>query len=168
LGIFVLMLSSTLLPPLNVLLVLLAVVGLIAWLNWRSFIKVHSTAQAALRDTFAQSKTTPPPDLAPSLSPLLAEAGLDAVTLPADSVVIGKLIRELALRTATGASIVCIERQNTRTLNPGPDDELLSGDKVFLLGSQEQIVVAKEFLQTRLPKKEPVGREQDRQDSQTR
>jgi CPA2 family monovalent cation:H+ antiporter-2 len=146
------MLSSTLLPPLNVLLVLLAIVGLIAWLKWRSFIKVHSTAQAALQDTFAKTNGPQPQNVALSLSPLLAEANLEAVAVPADSVVTGKFIHELALRTQTGASIVCIERQNTRMLNPGPDEEILAGDKVLLLGSHEQLTQAKQLLLTLQPK----------------
>jgi CPA2 family monovalent cation:H+ antiporter-2 len=148
LGVFVLMLSSTLLPPLNVLLVLLVIVGLIAWLTWRPFVKVHSTAQAALNDTFAKTDSPAPQNIGAQLFPLLDEANLDAVTVPADSTVAGKLIRELALRTVTGASIVCIERQNTRSLNPGPDEEILAGDKVLLLGSQEQLTMAKQLLVT--------------------
>jgi len=36
------------------------ILGLIAWLTWRPFIKVHSTAQAALNDTFAKTDTPHP------------------------------------------------------------------------------------------------------------
>ncbi|MFT3867412.1 MAG: cation:proton antiporter [Nibricoccus sp.] len=146
LGIFVLLLSSTLLPPLNVLPVLLVIVGLIAWLMWRSFIKVYSSAQAALRDTFEQTNTPHANPIATPIVPLLAEANLDSVAVPDDSAAAGKLIHELALRTKTGASIVCIERQNTRLLNPGPDEEIMSGDKVLLLGSHEQLTQAKKLL----------------------
>jgi len=160
LGIFVLLLSSTLLPPLNVLLVLLALVGLIAWLMWRSFIKVHSTAQAALQETFSKADEVQPPNAAQPLSPLLAEANLAPVDVAADSIVKGKLIRELALRTQTGASIVCIERQNTRMLNPGPDDEILAGDKVLLLGSIDQIAVAKKLFLTPQPSKATLAQAQ--------
>lgn len=152
LGVFVLLLSSTLLPPLNVLLVLLGIVGLIAWLMWRSFIKVHSTAQAALQDTFARSNAPHAEPIAPTFTPLLAEANLDPVAVPPDSAVAGKLIRELALRTQTGASIVCIERQNTRLLNPGPDEEIQAGDKVLLLGSAEQLALARQLLLAPLSK----------------
>lgn len=157
LGVFVLMLSSALLPPLNVLLVLIAIVGLIAWLKWRSFIKVHSTAQAALQDTFANKDLHQPPEIVAPRPPVLPEANLDSVDVPADSAVAGKLIHELALRTQTGASIVCIERQNTRTINPGPDEEILAGDKVLLLGSHEQIAMAKQFLLTRPSKQGEAG-----------
>jgi CPA2 family monovalent cation:H+ antiporter-2 len=146
LGVFVLLLSSTLLPPVKVLLVLLVVIGLIAALMWRPFIKVHSTAQAALQDTFAKSAVLPSPQAELPPAPLLSEANLESVPVPLNAAVAGKLIRELALRTQTGASVVCIERQNARLLNPGPDEEILVGDKVLLLGSPEQLTAAKQVL----------------------
>lgn len=157
LGVFVLLLSSTVLPPLNVLLVLLVIVGLIAWLMWRSFIKVYSSAQSALHDTFALTNAPHPQPVAPPSVPLLAEANLDSVAVPEDSAVAGKLIHELALRTKTGASIVCIERQNARLLNPGPDEEIMRGDKILLLGSHEQLTLARKLLISQQPKPVPEG-----------
>jgi hypothetical protein len=111
------------------------------------------TPPYSLQDTFTKTNAQHPQNTTPQLSPLLAEANLDAVAVPADSVVAGKLIRELALRIATGAIIVCIECQNTRMLNPGPDEEILAGDKVMLLGSHEQLTMAKELLLTTLSEK---------------
>jgi CPA2 family monovalent cation:H+ antiporter-2 len=145
LGLFILVLSSTLLPPLNVLLVLLIIVGLIAWLMWRLFIKVYSKAQVALHETFAQE---PPAKPLPSaaLPSVLREANLATVLIAADSPAIGKLIRELQLRTATGASIVGIERNGASILNPGPDEELLANDQVLLLGSAGQLEAGKTML----------------------
>ena len=56
----------------------------------------------------------------------------------------GKLIGELELRTRTGASIVGIERNGgERIINPGPDEELQSGDQVLLLGTRAQLDSAK-------------------------
>lgn len=145
LGLFILVLSSTLLPPLNVLLVLLVIVGLIAWLMWRSFIKVYSKAQVALHETFAQE---PPekPIHSPILPSLLREANLATVAITPSSPAIGKLIRELQIRTATGASIVGIERNGASILNPGPDEELLANDQLLLLGSRDQLEAGKAML----------------------
>ena len=146
LGLFTLVLSSTLLPPLPVLLVLLVIVGLIAWLLWRSFIKVYSKAQVALQETFAQP-ADPRPDTAQIAKPsLLRDADLETVMLTADSPSVGKLIRELELRTRTGASIVAIERNGVNTVNPGPDEELLANDQVLLLGSPAQLEKARKHL----------------------
>jgi len=65
------------------------------------------------------------------------------VTVPAGAVVAGKLIREIALRTATGASVVGIERQGTNLINPGPDEELQAGDQVLVLGNRAQLDAAR-------------------------
>jgi CPA2 family monovalent cation:H+ antiporter-2 len=146
LGLFILALSTTLLPTFKVLVALLAVIALITWLLWRSFIKVYSKAQVALHETFAQA---PPPRDAPALNPLpslLHEANLETVTINEESGVAGKLIRELELRTRTGASIVGIERSGNNLINPGPDEELQAGDQVLLLGSRAQLDAAKAAL----------------------
>lgn len=146
LGLFVLVLSSTLLPPLNVLLVLLVISGFIAWLLWRSFIKVYAKAQVALMETFAQAPA-PRHDTAQIVKPsLLRDADLETVILTAGSPAIGKLIRELELRTRTGASIVAIERSGVNNVNPSPDEELQVNDQVLLLGSAEQLEKARKHL----------------------
>jgi len=146
LGLFVLVLSSTLLPGLPVLLLLLGIVACITWLLWRSFIKVYSKAQVALHETLAQPPV-PRPDHLPAVLPsLLREADLATVTLAADSPAAGKLIREIGLRTRTGASIVGIERAGTNLINPGPDEELLPGNQVLLLGTPAQLQAARAAL----------------------
>jgi CPA2 family monovalent cation:H+ antiporter-2 len=63
-----------------------------------------------------------------ALPSLLREVDLETVTISADSPVAGKLIRELQLRTQTGASIVGIERNDAKIINPGLDEELQFGD----------------------------------------
>lgn len=146
LGLFVLVLSSTLLPPLPVLLVLLVIIGLVAWRLWSSFIKVYSKAQFALQETFAQ-QPAPRHDTAQIAKPsLLRDADLETITLTAGSPAIGKLIRELELRTKTGASIVAIERNGVNNVNPGPDEELQVNDQLLLLGSAAQLEKARKHL----------------------
>ncbi len=147
LGLYVLLLSSALLPNARMLIVLLLIVALITWLLWRSFIRVYSKAQSALQETFTQ----PPPTRhehapVPPLGGLLREADLEMLTLAAGSVATGKLIRELQLRSETGASIVGIERNGNSLVNPGPDEELQAGDQVLLLGTREQLDKAKTAL----------------------
>jgi CPA2 family monovalent cation:H+ antiporter-2 len=142
LGLFVLVLSSALLPTFNVMIVLLVIAAFITWLLWRSSIRIYSKAQAALEETFAQ--TAAPPERRPSALPaLLREADLETVTLTLGSPGVGKLIRELELRTRTGASIVGIERGGQNIINPGPDEDLQAGDHVLLLGTRAQLDAAK-------------------------
>jgi CPA2 family monovalent cation:H+ antiporter-2 len=144
LGLCVLMLSSTLLPSLEILLVLLVILALVTWLLWRSFIRIYSQAQIALRDTFAQAPPPRPEEVPPHLAGFLRDADLETVEMAANAPAVGKLIRELELRSRTGASIVAIERKGgERIINPGPDEELLSGDQVLLVGTSAQLASAK-------------------------
>jgi CPA2 family monovalent cation:H+ antiporter-2 len=146
LGLFILVLSSALLPSLNVLLVLLVIVACTTWLHWRSFIRIYSRAQVALEETFAQPPATHPHDAPAALQSLLREADLETVTITGDSPAAGKLIHELELRTRTGASIVGIERNGANLINPSADEELRSGDQVLLLGTRDQLDSAKAVL----------------------
>ena len=77
---------------------------------------------------------------------MLREADLETVTIAEDSPAAGKLIRELELRTRTGASIVGIERSGENIINPSADEELQSGDQVLLLGSRAQLDAARRCL----------------------
>jgi len=146
LGAFVLMLSSTVLPSLNLMIILLIIVALTTWLLWRSFIKIYSRAQIALEETFAQ-QPPPRPLVAPAaLQSMLRHADLETVTLAANSPAAGKLIHELELRTRTGASIVGIERKGANIINPSADEELQVGDQVLLIGNQAQLNAARKCL----------------------
>jgi K+:H+ antiporter len=142
LGLYILILSSALLPTFKVMLVLLLLAGIISWLLRRSFIKVYAKAQVALEETFAQQ---PLPKLAhapAALPSLLREADLKTVIIALGSPAVGKLIRELQLRTQTGASIVGIERSGGSVINPGPDEELQADDQLLLLGNSSQLDAA--------------------------
>jgi len=136
---FVFVLSSTLLPSLKTLLVLLALIALVTFLLWRSFIKIYSQAQIALRETLSQSSPPPPAQAPAPLRGFLREADLETMEIAADAPAARKLIRELELRTRTGASIVGIERNGERIINPGPDEELQSGDQLLLVGTRAQL-----------------------------
>ena len=122
-------------------MVLLLIVALVMWAWWRAFIRWYSKAQFALIETFER----PPPARPESTTQffrLLSHAQLRVVVVDQGSPVAGKLIRELELRTHTGASIVGIERNGENHVNPGPDEEVRVGDKLLLLGSSEQLTQA--------------------------
>jgi CPA2 family monovalent cation:H+ antiporter-2 len=77
---------------------------------------------------------------------LLEKGQLASVTIAPDSRAAGRLIRELRLRTETGATIVAIERAGVSTVNPDPDEELLASDKILLLGRTDQLEKARTAL----------------------
>ena len=80
--------------------------------------------------------------LQPLLPPLLRHANLRTLQLTAASPASGRLIRELRLRTLCGASIVGIDRGNQSVINPGPDEEIIEGDLVLILGTPAQLDAA--------------------------
>ena len=142
LGLTVLVLSSAILPPLNVLLLLLLIVGFTTWLSWRGMVRVYARAQLALRETLSQP---PRPKSTQSIEPFetfLKEAELKTVIVASTSPIQGKLIRDLDLRSRTGASIVAIERAGRNIVNPPPDEEVQAGDTLLLLGNGAQLLAA--------------------------
>lgn len=146
----VLLLSSTILPSRNFLLLELVIVGVSGFLIYRGAVKLYARAQGALQDTFAQQADPLPanPHAAPELPPLLREAKLETVEIAEGTSVKGKMIAELQLRQQTGASIVGIERAGMSIVNPEPTEELHPGDQVLLIGSPKQLVSAKELLRS--------------------
>jgi len=147
LGLFVIVLSSTLLPSLRVFIFLLFLVGIVSWLLRRSLIRVYAKAQFALEETLRQQPAEAPHHSAPTPLPtMLREANLKSVTLKPGSVAHGQRIRELQLRSRCGANIVGIEREGANIINPAPDEELRAGDHVLLLGSGAQLEAAQDIL----------------------
>ncbi|CAN5510201.1 cation:proton antiporter [soil metagenome] len=151
---FLLVLSTAILPSGKILLLLIVVVAVAGFLLYRSSVKVYANAQFALYDTFAQPADPlempehgdhPP---APTPMPaMLKEAKLETVDLRDAMRSVGKMISELQLRSKTGASIVGIERRGINIINPGPTEELEAGDHLLLIGRTEELIVAKELLQ---------------------
>lgn len=144
--IIVLVLSSTILPSWNVLLVLALVVLLATLLLRRVFIRLHARAQVALAETFAQTPPQRHQDAMASLPSLLREAELRMISIGEDAESAGKMISELKLRTRTGASIVGIERSGTNLVNPRADEELHRGDNVLIIGTAGQLIAAETVL----------------------
>src|SRR5262249_3918041 len=143
LGLYIVVLSAALLPSVKVFFALLLIAAILSLVLRRSFIKVYAKAQFALQETL--SKATPPHSSA--TVPFLREAHLERVTIRSKSVAAGKRVRELQLRSETGASIVGIERNGASLINPGPDEELQSGDQVSLLGTRGQLAAARALLE---------------------
>jgi len=152
--VWVLILSSAILPPWPVFVMLLGVILAITTLMWNKFLRVYAKAQIAIRETLTY---TPPP--VPEIRPIpsmLEEAELETITVGDDSPAIGKLIRELKLRSKTGASIVGLERNGSSIVNPGPDEEIKAADRVLLLGTEEHLESAERFFAPELEDPEKV------------
>ena len=147
LGMVLLLFSAAILPSREILWAVVVVVGAITALMWRSFVRIYSKAQLTIRETLSVSEQhREQPEALPPLAGLLEKAQLAAVTIAPGSRAAGRLIRELRLRTETGATIVAIERAGVSTVNPDPDEELLASDKILLLGRSDQLAKARAAL----------------------
>jgi len=137
--------SAALLPPWQTLVVLLVILGLLVLKFGRSFNRWYSDAKFALVSTFIHDEPASITAPATPTSMPWSNAHLKKVTVRSGFVV-GKLIRELQLRTVSGASIVAIERSGKPTVNPGPDTEILEGDDLLILGNPDQLDAAQRII----------------------
>jgi CPA2 family monovalent cation:H+ antiporter-2 len=142
---FTILLSTSILGSLESMVPLLLLVTMSALLFRRMLVRIYSRAEIALHETLVELPRLRPK--APKPMPeLLREAEVETMEIPADSAMIGRKLREIPLRQQTGASIVAIERAGQRVINPGPEESLLSGDRVLLLGQTEQLPAACDLL----------------------
>ncbi|MDP6892920.1 MAG: cation:proton antiporter [Verrucomicrobiota bacterium] len=134
------LLSSALLPPLKIMLALMVVVAVVAWLQWRFLVRVYARAQIAIKETLESHEISQSREVEQEL---LRAAHLERVCLNKGSAVLGQAIAVLRLREETGVSIVGIERDGERILNPGGGEVILEGDVVLLLGEKDQLEQAR-------------------------
>jgi K+/H+ antiporter YhaU regulatory subunit KhtT len=74
---------------------------------------------------------------------LLENASLITVPIAAGAPALGKQIRELELRTRTGATAVAVRRGTETVISPEPDFEFQLHDEVLLIGDQRQLAEAR-------------------------
>jgi CPA2 family monovalent cation:H+ antiporter-2 len=146
LAILLLLLSSFLLPPFEVLLILLGIVVLIALLLRTFFIRIYSRAQVSIREVLSRENETIEPASPGRLPSLLENAELLTVTIRPGTVAVGKQIRELELRTRTGATAVALRRNGETIVSPEPELEFRPDDELLLIGSAAQLAQARGYL----------------------
>ena len=89
------------------------------------------------------------PKALPSAEIVLDDLLLEWYTIPPDSACVGRTIRDLEVRTATGASIVSIiEPDRVKRLNPEADTVLNEGATLILAGDRRTIKNLKQLLET--------------------
>lgn len=88
------------------------------------------------------------PKALPTTELVLEDLVLEWYTLPPRAACIGKTIRDLMVRTVTGASIVSIIEENRRKLiNPEADTRLNEGATLIIAGDRKTIAAVKHLLQ---------------------
>lgn len=144
-------LSASMLPSRETLLLLTAVVVAVAMWGRRRLSRVYQKAQFAL-DAVLQGDEHPPgagPEAAgdPPAPGTLAQLRLATVALAASTTVASRTLRDLQLRSRTGVSVVGIEREGQQMVNPDPAFPLQPGDRLVMLGNPEQVRAAEALLE---------------------
>jgi CPA2 family monovalent cation:H+ antiporter-2 len=139
------LLSTSILGSFESLLLLIIPVLIFIMLFRSKLVRLYSRAQIALNETMLELPALPPGEDRP-LPELLREAELETIEIPPAAAIAGRALREIPLRTQTGASIVAIERSGQRLINPGPEEVLQAGDRVLLIGQADQLPGARDLL----------------------
>lgn len=144
---FILGTSSAFLPPLRVLVVMGLVLAFVGVWRYQQFVEMYGKAKTSLRQAVSSNAHIHPVEGTHGKGVRLPG---NALVVPweisSSSHVLGRMLKDLELRPLTGASIVSIERGPDHLVNPGAEEILLEGDKLFLFGSAEQVRQAVKYL----------------------
>jgi CPA2 family monovalent cation:H+ antiporter-2 len=99
-----------------------------------------------LRDEgYALLQTPPGVALDPWLAELLQQVATEWVEVPA-AFAPGQTLRQLALRSRSGASVLAVERAGVTLPNPAADHSLAAGDRLLVFGALPEIARLRELL----------------------
>ncbi len=93
-----------------------------------------ATQAQELAEIFDGTYFEPVPE---DLENVFQDARVRWVTIPPDSPIVGKTIRDGEIRTRTNASIIGIQRETETIPNPSPDTRLQADDVLVVVGSEE-------------------------------
>jgi monovalent cation:H+ antiporter-2, CPA2 family len=148
--------SKALLPGRNYLFALGAFLVILAFLLRRTFMNLYARSLDSLEEIFTHHPQVPLDEQSDAMR-ILQEPFLVGWKIGKDDPCAGRLIGETALRTRSGASIVGIDRDGIRIINPGPEEEIHSGDRLLVLGTGMQLEKAeRELLQKGNPSRAVV------------
>lgn len=162
-GLIFLFIGSFFLPRLPLTIAVVGLILISGLFLWDAMKKIHDRIEKTVVEIFGRAKYSEDPkrDIAhDELVRLIRKEYLWDVTtedffLPYKPSAVNQSIRDLRLRGETGASIVAIYRGKEPILNPPPETHLLPGDVLLLMGNQEQIKEAVQYL-TRKIKEPPI------------
>jgi len=145
---FTVILSSTLMPPVRVLAILVPLILVLAWWMWWKLVRIYARAQSSLismlgehgpgaGETQGGSGNT-----SSGTAPGLFNMEFKPVVIPEGGWVVGRSMKNMQLRRRTGATVVGIERSGQQMANPDPAIPFEAGDQVFVVGDSDQVAAA--------------------------
>ncbi len=144
---WVVIFSSTLLPPLRMLIISAVSLAVITLIFRQHFIKVYARAQMALVETLSEPQEIDLVSDTEEVTPLLKGMDVEVITLKDEDWVLGKQLKDLDLRSKTGSNIMGIERADQSIINPRPTELLLPHDRILLVGTKQQLSSARKYME---------------------
>lgn len=132
----------------------IGVVTLSAVILWTSVTRLHSHIESNIHSLLDyENVPIPSPQIVRDLmtSELPWELRVESFDLGAHSWAAGKPVSDTQLRSSTGASLILIERGDHRQQTPDPSTILFPGDRLTVIGSQEQLDGARALLTRPVP-----------------
>lgn len=83
------------------------------------------------------------------------DAHMTEFLIPAEAPYVGKPLHQLSIREKYGVTIALIERGRRRITAPGRNECMMPHDHVFVIGTDEQLLAFKGFVDTELPPLSP-------------
>lgn len=125
--------------------ILILAVVLIVGVLWRKIIRLHSRFETSLAEAVDQGGGSRVVRMARDGDN--GDWGMDVaeIVLPDQAACAGRTIKDLAVRSRFGCTILEIDRQGFIIANPKPDTPLYPGDRVLVFGAEKQIAQARVF-----------------------
>jgi len=141
-------LSSTMLPSREVLILLMAATIAIGLWSRPRLIRAYAQAQSAVESVFSADErvAAPEPNVPAPVDTNLSDLNVRSVAFSERSPAAKLSLHVAELHARTGATVVGIRRDKRQIVNPGPDEIVTTGDRIYLLGAPPQIHAAREFL----------------------
>jgi len=148
-------LAQLFLPPIRAPVIVAAIIAILVGVLWRHASDLQAHAQAGAEALVSLLKRQMAPLAGSSESNSLAEAhgalpGLGEpifVRLRPGDYGVGRTLRELDLRSVTGAMVLSIAREGDALMLPVGGDQLRAGDALAVAGTTEAIDAARRLLQ---------------------
>jgi K+/H+ antiporter YhaU regulatory subunit KhtT len=158
-----LILGAFFVPFLSLAVAMLGLIGVSTLMFWGSARRLHESFERVVMSVFEEERPLQGEQVRRAHDELVQlireeypwEVETQDLVLPIDPSGANRAIKDLKLRTETGATIAAIYRGEEAIVNPPADTLLMPGDVLLLMGSREQIAAAAKFLQERML--EPVA-----------
>ena len=141
--------TATFLPPVPVLLAATAFIAALTAVLYRWMVRFQASLQAGLQRLARQPSEEAGEDEAATLDLLRRYypygSGASEIVVPEGSAAEGRPLKDLALRTVTGATVIGIERAGARVEEIAATP-LAAGDRLLVMGEEDQIARAREML----------------------